>query len=602
MRRLFRSAATVALAAVAGGTLVAGLTGTAGASTTPPWEVGSPPAVSPNEIGGLTFYNSSGQVITGGNISDNPIAAYIQGNTALQGSATLADLDGYTPTQNGTPVTSPGNWNGFSFGSSNLPSSAPGALGSSTLPVYTGQNYSLSQLTTAFPNTDTSTTDGYAGLYVLRLRTYQHPSTSSTYDSADISVNTSTGTWSLVYSPQATTTTTLTVTPTTPANPGGPVTLHAAITDVSAPGTVQFYSGATPEGSPVTVVNGVATLLTSTLPTGTDSLTASFTPTTGAAFTGSTSTPVSYLVNPPAADVTATALAINPTTAAADTTVGLTANVTDTTASGAELNGGGSVTFWDNGSVTTGQVTGSSTSLGTVPVGTTGTATLNYSLFGQGAHNIVASFIPSGNYASSISPNVLFTATAPNPYPSDPQNLQAEIPAGTLTITTPYNNANPLDLGAATLNQTGGKFTASAPFGTTANGGVTITDTGIGNADWTASAQVTNFAGPGGASINGQNLSFTSVHPVYISGNAYQASGTGTIPVATNDVTSTPPGGFPYGTLAAGTDGLYGAAHAFADTTTPGGGEVNIFGTLTLNAPTSTPAGTYTATLTFTII
>jgi hypothetical protein len=130
---------------------------------------------------------------------------------------------------------------------------------------------------------------------------------------------------------------------------------------------------------------------------------------------------------------------------------------------------------------------------------------------------------------------------------------------------------------------------------------VTITDTGIGNADWTASAQVNNFAGPGGAVINGQNLTFTSVHPVYISGNAYQASGTGTIPVATNDVTNSPPGGYPYGPLATGTDGLYGTAHAFADTTIPGGGEVNIFGVLTLNAPTSTPAGTYTATLTFTI-
>jgi hypothetical protein len=47
---------------------------------------------------------------------------------------------------------------------------------------------------------------------------------------------------------------------------------------------------------------------------------------------------------------------------------------------------------------------------------------------------------------------------------------------------------------------------------------------------------------------------------------------------------------------------LYGAAHAFADTTTPGGGEVNIFGQLTLSAPTSTPSGTYTAILTFTII
>ena len=183
--------ATVLGAALVASSVLVGavLTTSASASTPPPWEIGSPPAVSPNEVGGLTFYNSSGQVITGGNLSDNPIAAYIQGNTALQGSPTLADLDGYTPTENGHASECAGNWNDFSFGSSNLPSSAPGALGTSSLPVYTGQSYSLSQLTTAYPNTDTSTTDGYAGLYVLRLRTFQHPTTTTTYDAADISVD-----------------------------------------------------------------------------------------------------------------------------------------------------------------------------------------------------------------------------------------------------------------------------------------------------------------------------------------------------------------------------------------------------------------------------
>jgi hypothetical protein len=606
MRRLFRSAATVALAAVASGSLVAGLTGTAEAATVPPWEVAQPPAttpaVAPNEVGGLTFYNSSGAVITGGNISDNPIAAYIQGNTALQTAPTLADLDGYTPTQNGVPVTSPGNWNGFSFGSSNLPSAAPGALGSSSLPVYTGQSYSLSQLTTAFPNTDTSTTDGYAGLYVLRLRTFQSGhGTTATYDSADISVNSSNGTWSLVYSPQAATATVLAVNPTSPQLSGSSVTLTATVTDPSAPGTVQFLNGTNDVGSPVTVTNGTAQLVTTALPVGNpDNLSAVFTPTTGAAFAGSTSNTVPYVITAPPSDATATALAVNPASAPADTSVGLTANVTDSTAGGTELNGGGSVTFYDNGTATSGDITGSSASLGTVPVGTTGTATLNYSLFAQGAHNVVALFTPSGNYGSSTSGNVLFTATAPT-YAPDPQNLQAEIPAGTLTITTPYGPSNPLDLGPATLNPNSGEFTATAPFGSTANGGVTITDTGIGNADWTASAQVTNFSGPGGAVINGQNLTFTHVEPTYITGNTYQASGTGTIPVVTTDVTNNPPGGVPYGPLATGTDGLYGAAHPFASTASPGGGEVNIFGTLTLNAPTSTPSGTYVATLTFTI-
>ena len=108
--------------------LVSGLFATgASASTTPPWEpIGNPP-----QAGGLTFYNSSGEVITSGNITDNPIAAYIQGNTALQPAPTLVDLNGYDPTTSGAPVTAPGNWSGVGLGSSNFPSSAPGALGTS---------------------------------------------------------------------------------------------------------------------------------------------------------------------------------------------------------------------------------------------------------------------------------------------------------------------------------------------------------------------------------------------------------------------------------------------------------------------------------------
>ena len=292
----------MAAATVVSGTLVAGLAGTAHATTVPPWEVAQPPAttpaVAPDELGGLTFYNSSGQVITGGNISDNPIAAYVQGNTTLQSGATLADLNGFTPVID----VNPGAWNEIQFSGSSTPNaSAPGALGTSTLPLYTGvSGYSLSNLTSAYPNKDTSS-DGYAGIYVLRLQTYHHPNTSATYDSADISVNASTGAWSLVYSPQAATITTLaTPTPSSPQTVGASVTLNATVTDVSAPGTVQFESNGGDVGSPVTVVDGAAQLVTTALPVGTDSLTAVFTPTTGAAFSGSTSTnPVSYTINPP---------------------------------------------------------------------------------------------------------------------------------------------------------------------------------------------------------------------------------------------------------------------------------------------------------------
>ena len=326
----------------------------AGASTIPPWE----PIANPPEAGGLTFYNSSGQVITGGNISDPVIAAYIQGNTILQGqtAATVADLNGFDPTTNGVPVTAPGNWSEESLGFSNLPSSAPGALGTSTLPVYTDQTYSLSQLTNSLPNTDTSSTDGYAGMYVLRLQTFQHNNggTTTSYDSADISVDPGTGAWTLVYSPQAATVTTLEApTPAGPQTAGTSVTLTATVADASAPGTVQFESGGSPVGSPQPVTNGTATLATTALPTGTDSLTAVYTPTTGAAFTGSTSTPVSYTIDAPTDPGAPTGVSATPGNASADVSftapasnggsaiTSYTVTATDTTTSG---NGGQTAT------------------------------------------------------------------------------------------------------------------------------------------------------------------------------------------------------------------------------------------------------------------
>ncbi len=80
MKTLLRFVAAVALATVASGALVAGLAGTAHAAGTPPWEpIGNPP-----EVGGLTFFNSSGQIITSGSTSTGPVAAYVQGSSVTR--------------------------------------------------------------------------------------------------------------------------------------------------------------------------------------------------------------------------------------------------------------------------------------------------------------------------------------------------------------------------------------------------------------------------------------------------------------------------------------------------------------------------------------
>jgi hypothetical protein len=617
MKKLFRALTTVAATALAGGTLVAGLAGTASAATVPPWETAQAPAtnpaVFPNELGGLTFYNSSGQVITGGNISDNPIAAYIQGNTALQPAPTLVDLNGYDPTTSGAPVPAPGNWSAVGLGSSNLPSSAPGALGASALPVYTGQSVSLSQLTESLTNTDTSTTDGYAGIYVLRLFTFQHTDggTTTTYDSADISVNPSTGAWTLVYSPQAATTTTVSVSPTSPASPqtsGTSVTLDAAVTDASAPGTVQFKSNGTAVGSPQPVTNGTAALTTTALPSGTDALTAVYTPTAGAAFAGSTSTnPVSYVINAPAPDPTSTVLNFtSPVNQYSSEAV--SATVTDTTTATSLAAGAGSITVYDFGSTNPGSsVTNFSGAslLGTAQLGSGGTATLSPapSFTTAGTHYLVAQFTPANpagvlpTYTGSttttdqltVSPNLLTT----------PQNIEAAIPTGTLLLTTPYNTGNPFNLGTAILDPTDSSFIASGSYGTTfANGTqdpVTITDTRSGDLGWTASASVSTFVSTSNSSntINAENLSFTGVTPSYIAGDALQAGS-----VTVDQLTS----GHVYAAGAAGSDGLAGAGKPFATAAVGDSvGSVNVDGTLTLKAPSSTPAGLYAATLTFTV-
>jgi hypothetical protein len=81
-----------------------------------------------------------------------------------------------------------------------------------------------------------------------------------------------------------------------------PEFLIARVSPFNAAGTVQFIDGTTPLGGPVPVFAGFALTVT-TLPKGTHSLTAVFTPTDPAAFAQSTSSPVPLTVNPLASRV-----------------------------------------------------------------------------------------------------------------------------------------------------------------------------------------------------------------------------------------------------------------------------------------------------------
>ncbi len=732
MRKLFRALTAASVIAAAGGTLIVGLSTAsyADATTPPPWDTFTPTDgatyggySSPagyGAVGGLTFYNSVGQQITGGSTSAYPFAAYAEGSVSTGG--TKAQLYIAVP-----GASDPSGWTKLTLGNvgSNFPNSgAPSNLASSTLPLFTGTTggSSLNSFVTANP--DSGSPD--VGYYQVREITSGTGAVGTEENAADILIDTTNSTWTLAYPTPAAigTTTSLTTVPPSPASPqvlGTSVTITAQVTDADgsspAGGTVQFQQNGAALGTPVTVAsNGQAALSTSALALGSDSLTAVFTPATGTNYTTSTSAAVPYSVtpavgtttglassplspvstgtpvtftatvadadssvptgtvtfedggtpiagesnvaltgntatyttsslsiathnlsavyNPPAGfatstgtesftvnpngDGTTTALTVNPSAAPISSNVTVNASVTDNASS--TLTPTGTVTFYDNGASTSGTVTGSSVSLGSGPVPlVAGLASLTTAFTSTGAHNLVAVYNGAAPaFVGSTSSDVLFTALPAASSP-DPQDIQVVVPAGSLLITTPYYGpttanpaGNPFVLNPAVLDPATATFSASGQFGSAANPsqGVTITDTQAAGTGWVAFAQTSDFTNGSGGKINGQNLTLTGVTPSYPSGSALTAGS-----VVTNDVTDTLLGGAnSYGVSAPGTDGLQGlsegtttpvAAHQFAQTASfaPGSGDgsVYIYGVLHLVAPSSTPSGTYSATLTFTI-
>ena len=147
-----------------------------------------------------------------------------------------------------------------------------------------------------------------------------------------------------------------------------------------------------------------------------------------------------------------------------------------------------------------------------------------------------------------------------------------------MAISTPYDTANPFNLGTMALNADGTSLQAAAAF-PNAGDHLTITDTRAGNQAWTAYITATDFTDGGSGVIDATGLAYSSVTPSYISGNALNPAN----PVVTNDVPS-----------------VKGGPHQFASAA-HGTGSVYIDGALALTAPTSTTAGLYTATVTFTV-
>ncbi|MFF3558882.1 Ig-like domain repeat protein [Streptomyces sp. NPDC002574] len=373
----------------------------------------------------------------------------------------------------------------------------------------------------------------------------------TTYQSTDPDVKTATST-------------ALAVSPNSPVTAGTPVTLTATVGPAGVAGEVQFKDKGVAIGTPKSVTGGTATLTTSSLSSGSHSLTAEFTP-SDTAYAASQSSAVDYQVNAAPATSTTTALAVSPSgTAPQFSPVKLSATVTPAAAAG-------SVKFQDT-------VAGNTSTLATVPVNG-GEASFTTSSLPKGDHAFSATFVPANtdDYLGSDSGAIPYVIGAFSGV-SASEDITTTVEAGALAISVD----NPhVTLPSPVLNANGDLLTTAGKINP-----VTLTDTRAGNPGWSASGQVTDFSDGGTHAINGQNLGWT---PNVIDHSPAQSvtAGTAVDPAHGAEPTDAGTAGLKSSrSLAIGT-GL-GTAHFGAD--------------LALNAPTSTVAGTYTATLTLTAI
>ena len=304
--RLNKSVAIGAVAAIATAMLPM-LVLPASAATVPPWEP------DPTALGTLTFFNASGQVVTGGSdLTD--LFEFAEASTADQFLGTKAELGFAQPVPNGTPpITGTFPASPLSATSVFPNASAPPPLNTATNPVVS-LGPADANLANFIASVTAQTAAGFANVFQVRLYTTGPGGVGSInngggYWDADVMVDPTAGTWQEIYPNQgattATTTTSLAASPTGSAQQNASVTLTATViaSDSTHPaGSVQFEQDGFNVGSPAPVnSSGVASLTTASLlpsaPGGTQ-LTAAFVATDSSSYGPSTSAPVAYTVNP----------------------------------------------------------------------------------------------------------------------------------------------------------------------------------------------------------------------------------------------------------------------------------------------------------------
>lgn len=379
------------------------------ATTTPVWEPDS------QAVGTLTFYDASGNVVTGGSDLTNlfTYAAANSANAARPGT-TKAYLSYAFPKHGVTP----GSWFATaSTGATNFPvTTAPVPVKNITFPVTTTTLTGAANLTPVLGQSTFDTTAGYDNTLQVRLGDSGggQPIDSTTYWDADILINQAAGTWQQIYpTPVAgptSTTTTLAPSVASPQAHGTSITFTATVAPAAAGSVIFSDNGSAISGS-VAVTAGHATLITSTLAVGSHSLTAAFTPTDPTAFSGSTSSALPYTITSSAATTT-TSMSVTPTSPiTAGTGSTLSASVSPSSAVG-------SIQFFDG-----------STPIGSAVALSGGMASLPHT-FAAGSYSLKATFTPTDPTA--------FTGSS-----STPQSYQVNPPATPTTTTLGIAPASP---------------------------------------------------------------------------------------------------------------------------------------------------------------
>jgi hypothetical protein len=253
-------------------------------------------------------------------------------------------------------------------------------------------------------------------------------------------------------------TTTLTASPTSAAA-GASVTLTATVTGTGGTpgGTVTFYSGTTQVGTATLNAQGVATTTTTTLPVGTDSVTAVYGGSTK--FSTSTSVAVTVTITGVTMKATTTTLAVNPTAGGVGTSVTFTATVTGI---GTTTTPMGNVQFSDNGTI-----------IGTTALNGSGKATFTTANLPVGTDGIIATYVGSTTFSTSTSSTVnvtitsIGTGTSSTTLTASPSSagqgssvtLTATVSPGSAGGATPTGSVsfiyNGSSLGSGTLNASG---------------------------------------------------------------------------------------------------------------------------------------------------